>query len=259
MVVASFWSRVHRHTARGDPRHQGGKGWRGRRELARSYRQRHVSLYRRQNHNHHNHHNHHTRFKHTRFPRVRRSLRFVLVTFYCTFMWMMRGPQNSVAHAAGAAKRRRERRLGQFLRHERLTVAMLLAECQHHAAPRGQSRARSGGGNEATRFLLGMALLRKEEEEEKEKARERKEKQEKEVALLEMAPRLHLWNLPRCPSQSLWQEAPSMLLQLSCPRASASADCTDSATAMCSAGAYVAMSCDGGSFTPGGAVHGVTG
>ena len=28
-----------------------------------------------------------------------------------------------------------------------------------------------------------------------------------------------LWNLTRCPSQSLWQEAPSMLLQLSCSRA----------------------------------------
>ena len=38
---------------------------------------------------------------------------------------------------------------------------------------------------------------------------------------------------------------------------SASADCTDSATPMCSAGACVAMSCDGGSFTPDGAVHGV--
>ena len=56
----------------------------------------------------------------------------------------MRGPQPSVAHAAGAAKRRRERRLRQFLRHERLTVAMLLAESQHHAAPRGQNKARSG-------------------------------------------------------------------------------------------------------------------
>ena len=33
----------------------------------------------------------------------------------------------------------------------------------------------------------------------------------------------------------------------------ASADCTDSATPMCSAGACVAMSCDGGSFTPDGA------
>ena len=30
-------------------------------------------------------------------------------------------------------------------------------------------------------------------------------------------PRLQLWNLPRCPSLSLWQEAPSLLLQLSCP------------------------------------------
>ena len=40
---------------------------------------------------------------------------------------------------------------------------------------------------------------------------------------------------------------------------SASADCTDSATSMCSAGACVAMSCDGGSFTPDGAVHGMTG
>ena len=47
----------------------------------------------------------------------------------------------SVAHAARAAKRRRERRLRQFLRYERLTVAMLLAD----AAPRGQNKARSGG------------------------------------------------------------------------------------------------------------------
>ena len=47
-----------------------------------------------------------------------------------------------------------------------------------------------GGGADGvdvttTRFLLGMALLRKEEEEEKERQRERKEKQEKELALLE--------------------------------------------------------------------------
>ena len=47
------------------------------------------------------------------------------------------------AEDAGTAKRRRERRLRQFLRHERLTVAMLLAETQHHAAPRGQNTARS--------------------------------------------------------------------------------------------------------------------
>ena len=31
--------------------------------------------------------------------------------------------------------------------------------------------------------------------------------------------RLQLWHMPRSPSQSLWQEAPSIPLQLSCPRA----------------------------------------
>ena len=72
-------------------------------------------------------------------------------------MWATRGPLSEppredmprVAHVAGAAMRRRQRRLRQFLRHERLTVAMLLAERDHHTAPRGQKKARSGeGGNE---------------------------------------------------------------------------------------------------------------
>ena len=45
----------------------------------------------------------------------------------------------------GAARRRREPRLRQFLRHERLSVAMALAESTHHAAPRGQKMARAGG------------------------------------------------------------------------------------------------------------------
>ena len=40
---------------------------------------------------------------------------------------------------------------------------------------------------------------------------------------------------------------------------SALADCTGSVAPMCSSGAYVAMSCDGGTFTPDGSVHGVTG
>ena len=40
---------------------------------------------------------------------------------------------------------------------------------------------------------------------------------------------------------------------------SASADCTDSTTPLCSSGACVVMSCDCGSFTPNGAVHGVMG
>ena len=51
----------------------------------------------------------------------------------------------SVRDADGtAATRRRQRRLRQFLRHERLSVAMALAEMQHHTAPRGQMTARAG-------------------------------------------------------------------------------------------------------------------
>ena len=41
--------------------------------------------------------------------------------------------------------RRRQRRLRQWLRHERLSVAMALAESTHHAALRGQKTARAGG------------------------------------------------------------------------------------------------------------------
>ena len=40
--------------------------------------------------------------------------------------------------AVGAARRRRERRLRSWLKHERLTVAMALAEASHHTAPQGQ-------------------------------------------------------------------------------------------------------------------------
>ena len=40
--------------------------------------------------------------------------------------------------------RRRQRRLRQWLRHERMTVAMALAEAQHHTVPRGQRTARAG-------------------------------------------------------------------------------------------------------------------
>ena len=42
--------------------------------------------------------------------------------------------------------RRRQRRLRQFMRHERLTVAMALAEMAHHSAPRRQTMASSGRG-----------------------------------------------------------------------------------------------------------------
>ena len=49
-----------------------------------------------------------------------------------------------VDSAPGAARRMRERRLRQFLRHERLTVAMALAEKLHHTS-RGQMIARARG------------------------------------------------------------------------------------------------------------------
>ena len=45
--------------------------------------------------------------------------------------------------AAGAARRRRERRLRSWLKHERMTVAKALAEASHHTAPRGQRTARA--------------------------------------------------------------------------------------------------------------------
>ena len=47
-----------------------------------------------------------------------------------------------VAHAASAAKRRRERRLRAMLRHERRSVAMALAEFTHHSS-REQRTARA--------------------------------------------------------------------------------------------------------------------
>ena len=44
---------------------------------------------------------------------------------------------------ATAAGWRRQRRLRPWLRHERMTVAMTLAEATHHTAPRGQKTARA--------------------------------------------------------------------------------------------------------------------
>ena len=46
----------------------------------------------------------------------------------------------------GSARRRRERRFRAYLRYARMSVAMALAECTHHSAPRGQKMARAGGG-----------------------------------------------------------------------------------------------------------------
>ena len=50
----------------------------------------------------------------------------------------------NVERAAGAAQRRRGRRLRAALRHERQSIAMALAELTHHTAPRGQKTARAG-------------------------------------------------------------------------------------------------------------------
>ena len=50
-----------------------------------------------------------------------------------------------VDHATGAARRRRQRRLRAHWRHEQLSLQMLLATYEHHATPRGQSKARSRG------------------------------------------------------------------------------------------------------------------
>ena len=43
----------------------------------------------------------------------------------------------------GSTRRRRQRRLRQWHRHERMTVAVALAEATHHAAPRGPKTARA--------------------------------------------------------------------------------------------------------------------
>ena len=61
-----------------------------------------------------------------------------------------------VDHATGAARRRRQRRLRAHWRHEQLSLQMLLAESQHHAAPRGQSKARSRGEESETNYAFGQ-------------------------------------------------------------------------------------------------------
>ena len=65
--------------------------------------------------------------------------RFVLVTFIRAFMMST----DVGVDTATAAARRRQRRLGSWLRHERMTVAMTLAEKLHHTS-RGQKLARVG-------------------------------------------------------------------------------------------------------------------
>ena len=73
---------------------------------------------------------------------------------FCAFMLAAA----RAANETGAA-RRRQRRLRQLLRHERLSVAMALAESQHHAAPRGQSMARAGGEEREMNTATGQKTL----------------------------------------------------------------------------------------------------
>ena len=87
---------------------------------------RHAVSFNHLNHNHHNHHQAQTG-----------CANFVFLC--CTMMADPSGrPQSS-----GVARRRRERRLRSMLWHERMTVAMALAESTHLSS-RGQRMARAG-------------------------------------------------------------------------------------------------------------------
>ena len=60
-----------------------------------------------------------------------------------------------VERASGAAKRRRERRLRQFLRHERLIVAMALAENLHHSRQKVEGDTYEGPRAQKTVRAIG--------------------------------------------------------------------------------------------------------
>ena len=79
-------------------------------------------------------------------------LTFVLAIFCCAFMWT----QFNGEHVTGSAKRRRERRLRQWLRHERMTVAMALAEMSAPRRPTGTEHGQ-GRGRSARRNYTGHA------------------------------------------------------------------------------------------------------
>ena len=103
--------------------------------------------------NHNHHHNNHSHNYHNHNPsRFPHALLLPEVPFTKTGLggrqgfWQIqwRMPRPELITPSGAARRRRARRLRQFPRHERPTVAMALAELQHHTAPRGQRMARTG-------------------------------------------------------------------------------------------------------------------
>ena len=116
-----------------------GSGWRGRREsdyqvfchpnsmhAPRCHTDKHMTSAPGPHHNHHNHHKAQTGCANLDF-------------LCCTMMADPSGRPQS----RGVARRRRERRLRSMLRHERMTVAMALAEFSHHSS-RGQRMARAG-------------------------------------------------------------------------------------------------------------------
>ena len=88
-------------------------------------------------HHHHHHHPHH--HHHQAFDSNTRFLFLVCVTV----MFQNPADGSCADRVLGSSRRRRERRLRSMLRHERMTVAMALAEFSHHSS-RGQRMARAG-------------------------------------------------------------------------------------------------------------------
>ena len=159
-LMVDFFGRVHRYTARGSPAIRAGKGWRGRRELAprrSATRIRcmhpHAPGQTRRVVNHSYHHHHppspssppsppHTHQPPPK-PFLSNRLPFLSTFFFGNSFRLSAMDVDSVAGGGrGSARRRRERRLRQFLRHERLSVAMALSEKKHYTS-RGQRKDRA--------------------------------------------------------------------------------------------------------------------
>ena len=77
-------------------------------------------------------------------PFLSNRLPFLSSFFGNSFMLLAMDVDIVSGGGTGSARRRRERRLRQFLRHERLSVAMALSEKMHHTS-RGQRKDRAGG------------------------------------------------------------------------------------------------------------------
>ena len=146
----AFLGRVHRYTARGDPRHQGGEGVAGtpgacsqvfchpiRCMSVMRYRQRYVI----------NTQSELQPPQPPQPPQEPRSTRFFFAhssgaTSFVVSLAASQMMAGGEVDGEGAARRRRQRRLRSWLKHERQSVAMALAEYTHHAS-RGQTRARA--------------------------------------------------------------------------------------------------------------------